>query len=106
MTITGRDRLRQIKAAYRVASVESVTTAILVDRTEHEADEDAHPQYVHDAPSDGRQYVRQDGAWVETAAVGMIAVGGFYFNLTGTDPTVELGYGVWTLVGTLHIVIP
>ena len=30
----------------------------------HKAESDPHPQYLQDAPSDGNNYVRKDGAWV------------------------------------------
>lgn len=106
MTITKRDRLRQVLASYPVMSEQSIYMQLVMDGNAHADDANAHTQYLQDAPIDGRQYVRQDGAWVEVAAAGVIAVGGFYFNLTGVDPAIELGYGVWTLVGTLHIFIP
>jgi hypothetical protein len=105
--VSTRDKLRQIVGAHPVSSHERTRQESVREVLSHEAETSPHDQYLTDAPSDGKQYARQDGTWVEVVAgVAAIAVGEYYFNLTGADPATELGYGVWTLVTTATIIIP
>lgn len=102
--LTTRDRLRRLISQQPIER-EAFARSVGAEFSAHTVASDPHPQYVADAPADGKQYARQNGAWVEVSAVAMIAIGEYYLNLTGVDPASELGYGVWTLVSTSSILM-
>jgi hypothetical protein len=54
-----------------------------------------HTQYLQDAPSDGEQYVREDGVWaaveIPDAQTGALDAGSASTNFTAADGNLDLG---------------
>jgi hypothetical protein len=57
---------------------------------------------LSDAPTNGKEYVRKNGGWVEASlsASNAFPVGSTYITLTDTNPGTTLGFGTWVLRGT------
>jgi len=59
-------------------------------------------QKIADAPSDGNEYARKNGSWVQvsTDLQEIFPIGCSYITLTNTNPSITLGFGTWVLRGT------
>jgi microcystin-dependent protein len=55
--------------------------------------------FVPKAPSDTQKFLRGDGTWAVPTVAEPFKVGGIYMNVTGVNPTTELGYGTWVAFG-------
>lgn len=51
---------------------------------------------VPKAPNDTQKFLRGDGTWAVPTVAEPFKVGGIYTNITGNDPSTELGYGTWS----------
>lgn len=64
------------------------------------------PSQLGSGSGGSTKFLREDSTWQAVAGGSpAFAVGGVYINVTGVNPLVELGYGVWTAFGSGRVLV-